>query len=79
MALEWLLEEVEKLVEAHGGSVGGVKTHTASGAKFDDFGNIKDDRESYMRDLVWAAVIGLRRDGPIPPGDNERNAVWAEL
>jgi hypothetical protein len=78
-APEWLLEEIEKLVEAHGGSTAGHKTHTPSpGGNFDAFGNFVDDRETYMRDLVWAAVIGLRRDCPIPPGNNERDAVWLD-
>lgn len=78
LAPEWLLEAIELLVEEYGGKSSGQRTQTASGAQFDDFGNYKDDRERYMRDLVWAAVIGLRRECPIPPGAKERDAVWAD-
>jgi hypothetical protein len=77
-APEWLLEAIETLVERHGGVASGPRTQTASGAEFDAFGNQIDSRETYMRDLVWAAVIGLRRDCPIPPGTNERDAVFAD-
>lgn len=77
-APEWLLEAIELLVEEYGGKSSGQRIQTASGAKFDDFGNYTDDRERYMRDLVWAAVIGLRRECSIPPGVSERNAVWAD-
>ena len=77
-APEWLLEEIEKLVEVHGGQSSGGHARTESGAELDAFGNQVDLRETYMRDLVWAAVIGLRRDCPIPPGAIERDAVWAD-
>lgn len=78
-APEWLLEAIETLVEQHGGASGGRgRERTASGAEYDDFGNRKDFREEYMRDLIWAAVIGLRKDCPIPPGAIERDRVWAD-
>ena len=77
-APEWLLEAIETLVEQYGGRPGVARAQTASGAKFDDFGNIRDERESYMRDLVWAAVIGLRRDCPIPPSDADRYKAWTD-
>ena len=77
-APEWLLEAIEVLVEQHGGRPGVARTQTASGAEFDAFGNQVDGRESYMRDLIWATVIGLRRDGQVQPGANERDAAWAE-
>ena len=77
-APEWLLEEIELLVERHGGVGGGGHNSTASGEEFNAFGGREDRREEYMRDLVWAAVIGLRRDGPIPPGTIERDAIWAD-
>ena len=75
-APEWLLEEIELLVERHGGKPGGVKT--ASAGSFDAFGNQVDGREEYMTRLVWAAVIGLRREGDVVPGNTERDKVWAD-
>ena len=77
-APEWLLEAIEALVERHGGVAGGPRTQTASGAGTDAFGNQTDGREEYMTKLVWAAVIGLRRDSPIPPSNSDRDAVWAD-
>ena len=78
-APEWLLEEIEKLVEAHGGVSQSGRTRTLSpGGDVNAFGGHEDGREEYMTKLVWAAVIGFRRDSPIPPGANERDAVWAD-
>ena len=78
-APEWLLEEIEKLVEAHGGVSHGGRTRTLSpGGDVNAFGGHEDGREEYMTKLVWAAVIGFRRDSPIPPGANEREAVWLD-
>ena len=38
-----------------------------------------DGRERHMRDLVWAAMSGLRmEDNPIRPGEAEMMVVWAE-
>ena len=77
-APEWLLEEIELLVERHGGVTEAGRSRTASGVEFNPFGGREDGREEYMTKLVWAAVIGLRRDSPIPPGINERVAVWLD-
>jgi hypothetical protein len=79
-APEWLLEAIETLVERHGGaSTGSGKTNTPSPASaFDGFGHQVDGREEYMRDLIWAALIGLRCDGPIPPSNADRDVVWAD-
>jgi len=77
-APEWMLEAIEKLVEDHGGRPSGVHAANPSGASYDDFGHHKDDRETYMRDMVWAAVIGLRRDCPAPPTAADRDKVWAD-
>jgi hypothetical protein len=79
-APEWLLEAIEALVERYGGVTNGTgKINTASpGFEQDAFGNQIDGREEYMTKLVWAAVIGLRRDSPIPPSNSDRDAVWAD-
>jgi hypothetical protein len=81
----WLLEEVEKLVREHGGATG-VSHETrsqpapdASGEGiYDGFGNLRNFREKYMMDTIWAAMIGLRVECPIPPGSKEREAAWQQ-
>jgi len=74
-APEWLLSEIEKLVNEHGGDKGGGRRteQTASpGSDFDGFGNRVDGREKYMADLVWAAVIDLWRTSPTKPAEQEQ-------
>jgi hypothetical protein len=34
---------------------------------FNAFGQRVDNRDHYMRDLIWAAVVNWRRECPIPP------------
>jgi hypothetical protein len=74
IAPDWLLEEVERLIREHGGGGGVVQptgngephnaanTATASSASFDAFGHQTDGRESFMRDLIYAAIIDWRRE-----------------
>lgn len=74
-APQWLCDEITKLAIEHGGSSGanrvtGEKTASPNKA-VDNFGNIVDGREDYMTKLVWAAVVDLHRDAPIPPSKAE--------
>jgi hypothetical protein len=74
-APEWLLSEVEKLVNQYGGDKGGGRRaeHTASpGSDFDSFGNRVDGREEYMTNVVWAAVVDLWRTSSTKPGEQEQ-------
>ena len=71
-APQWLCDAVVKLSIEHGGGsavnpVTGQREHTSSPTHaLDSFGNLVDGREDYMTKLVWAAVVDLRRDAPIP-------------
>ena len=71
-APQWLCDQVTKLAVEHGGSSGvnpvtGNRELTSSPSHaIDSFGNIVDGREDYMTKLVWAAIVDLRRDAPIP-------------
>jgi len=71
-APQWLCDAVVQLSIEHGGASGvnpitGQREHTSSPTHaLDSFGNLVDGREDYMTKLVWAAVVDLRRDAPIP-------------
>ena len=73
-APQWFCDQITRLAIEHGGSGGnrvtGEKTASPNKA-VDNFGNIVDGREDYMTKLVWAAVVDLRRDAPIPPSKGE--------
>jgi hypothetical protein len=77
-APDWLLAEVEKLVEAHGGDKGGGRKpseRTASpGSDYDSFGNMIDGREDYMTRCVWYAICELYRESPIIPSESQQKA-----
>jgi hypothetical protein len=88
IAPDWLLQAVAELVERYGGdqnrdpSNGTAKVNTASPAEdFNAFGQRVDNRDHYMRDLIWAAIINWRRECPIAPSGPESQArmkeVWA--
>lgn len=64
----WLIEAIDDLIVEFGGS-----TTSATGPKVttdtpeqthNAFGAIIDGREDYMRKLIWAKVVDLRRDFP---------------
>ena len=73
-APQWFCDQITQLAIEHGGSGGnrvtGEKTASPNKA-VDNFGNIVDGREDYMTKLVWAAVVDLYRDAPIPPSKVE--------
>lgn len=70
-APEWLCEAIMALWEEHGGGslqVGRVKTENSLEV-VNDFGRHIDNREGDMTALVWARLIDLYRESPIPPSD----------
>jgi hypothetical protein len=76
-APDWLLQAVNELVERFGGDANrttetGPVTRTDSPAEdFDAFGARIDNRDHYMRDLIWAAIVNWYRECPIPPSETE--------
>lgn len=79
----WLLEEVDRLVAAHGGDKsrnGAPAERTLSpGTDFDSFGGRIDGREDYMTRVVWGAVVDYYRECPIgPPPEIESTARMVE-
>lgn len=84
-APDWLLREVEELVERYGGDQNRdpvSRAKTASPAdEFNAFGARTDGRDHAMRDLVWAAVVNWYRECPIKPSEAESQTrareVWA--
>ena len=79
-APEWLLEEVEKLVEAHGGQASGrTQTPSPGGDGLNAFGGHEDLREEYSDQArSGPRPAAAPADGPIPPGTAERDVVWAD-
>lgn len=80
-APEWLIEAIDHLQEQYGGSHGsaGHRERTASPDAKNAFGLDVDDREQKIRDMVWAAVVDLYRDCPIPPTQAEQEIVLGRL
>jgi hypothetical protein len=87
VAPQWLLDEIGTLAGASPGPSGappGGSPRTGSAAfdtgnGHDAFGGIHDGREEYMRDLIWAALIGLYTDSPIgPPSPAAMEVIWAD-
>ena len=68
MAPDWLLEAVEALVAEHGGGV--TTPRKINGQvpqeQYDGFAHLVDGRETYMRDMVWAAVLNWNAECPLP-------------
>ncbi len=88
-APDWLLREVEELVERYGGdqhrqmtlgATAGAAVSTSSPVEdFNVFGARVDGRDHYMRDLIWAAVVNWRRECPIQPSEAESQARMKEV
>ena len=64
-APEWLILAIEELIRQHGGT-GKSRERTASEAEFNSFGRRVDGRETYMADVVWAALIDRHREWDFP-------------
>jgi hypothetical protein len=68
-----MIEAVLQLIEEHRGMIGAKAGETTASppADYDAFGNVIDGRETYMRDVVWAAVLNLYRRTKGEPPDEE--------
>lgn len=62
---EWLVEAIDELVVAHGGSSNSgpnEKTETPD-QSINAFGSIVDGREDYMKKMIWAKIVDFKRGG----------------
>jgi hypothetical protein len=78
-APEWLIEAIEQLREEHGGQPVGPRERTPSTGDQNAFGLDVDGREEKLQKLVWAAVVDMYRDAPIPPTQDEQDAEKARI
>lgn len=77
---EWLIEWIEQLHEEHGGQPSGERRErTAAAGEKNAFGLDTDGREQKLADWVWACVVDLYRDSPIPPGQAEQETAKQSL
>jgi hypothetical protein len=78
----WLIAALEKLRLEHGGGPTGPHERTESDAPKGPFGHDIDDREHKLAAVVWAAVVDLYRESPIPPPtvaqDAEVERIWTQ-
>ena len=70
-APDWLVIGIEELIRRHGGG-GNGRERTASEAEFNSFGRRVDGRETYMADVVWAALVDRYREWDFPGTPPER-------
>lgn len=79
-APDWLLEEIEALLIAHGGGTPSAPRERVepSGQK-NEFGLDVDGREEKLQRMVWGRVVDLYRASPIKPGKSEQSEEVAEL
>lgn len=73
MAPDWLLEAIDKLVSMYGANVssastGPVQSLPAPSNPTTLSGQLLDGREDYMTRLIWAKVVDMYRESPIPLG-----------
>lgn len=79
-APDWLLEEIEALLIAHGGGTPtGPRERVESDTQKNDFGLDIDGREEKLQRMVWARVVDLRREFPIQPSQADQEAELADL
>lgn len=81
-APQWLLDEIVTLRKQYRGSAGHSRSHPANANpqdEFNAFGQRTNGREEYMRDLIWAALIGFYVQSPIgPPPAADMETVWTD-
>ena len=83
-APDWPIEALEQLREDYGHAPGGVSPErTPSPERMQNaFGRDVDGRETKLRDLVWAALVDLYRECPIPPAlvvqEAEIERLWGQ-
>lgn len=75
VAPQWLCDAIDDLVQRHGSAPDGERTvRTASPAgDFNALGLRVDGREDYMRGLIWATLLELYIENPLPL-DRKANA-----
>lgn len=77
----FLCEQIDILAEKFGGHAPSdphVKTGTPDHSH-DQWGGLVDGREDYMFRMIWARLVDIARDCPIPPGKEELNAERNDL
>jgi AAA domain/Bifunctional DNA primase/polymerase, N-terminal len=65
VAPEWLIIAIEEVIRRHGGG-GKSRERTTATAELNAFGRRVDGRETYMVDVVWAALIDRHREWDFP-------------
>lgn len=82
-APRWLTEAIDALVAKHGGHQGNqpAPSHQQSPGEapegtFDAWGDRIEGREEYMRDMVWAALINMHRNGIDPTTPEAIENEW---
>jgi len=74
-----LIDAVRALIEEHGGSATpAARERVASEQDHDAWGHLVDGREEYMRAVVWARVVDMRRESPARPAGEALEAHIAE-
>jgi AAA domain/Bifunctional DNA primase/polymerase, N-terminal len=78
-APEWLLNEIDILVEQYGGDTYAphhkAEQTSSPQSDFDDFGNRVDGREGYMAECVWFSICDLYRESPIIPSESQQRIL----
>lgn len=74
----WLCQAVDQLIVQHGGgSAHREKNYTAGhDGDFNAFGQRHDGREDYMMRLIWATLVSLHAECPIPPSSDEMEKAY---
>lgn len=67
----WLLEKVGGSGPPALPSISAARKPSTPESATDAYGHIIDGRDTYMRDMIWAAVVEWHRECPIPPSDHE--------
>ena len=70
-APQWLCDAIDALVAEHGGSTHHHEPRPEANYPVSPSGKLLDGREDKMAHLVWARLIDLRREAPIPPGEQD--------
>ena len=68
-APDWLCEAISTLHADHGGQAPRERTASPVSVLSPISGQVTDGREQYMADMIWAAMVDLRRDAPMITDD----------
>jgi hypothetical protein len=77
-APQWLMDELEALLGAHGKPAAPAEATATPEQAYDAFGNVQDGREKLMRDIVYRAVLELYRKAPVLPPLLEQSAALSD-